>query len=159
MSENRTRKSLTPLYIGFVLLFSIGITFLILSIVIPPKTEDKTTSTTVNTTELENKTSPSTTGDELSVTLSKNEVTNDKYSVRVTIFEVLEETGTCTLEMKSSKGDYVKRETKTVSAGPESTSCDGFDIKTEGIASGNYDFTLTVTVGDRSGQVKGNIKI
>lgn len=158
MSE-KSKKNLTPLYIFFTLLFSIGITFLVLSIIIPPKKEnnDKTLTTTVNTTE--DKTEKSSDSSKLNVKLSKSEVEDGKYQLRVTIPEVLNETGTCELEMKSSNGDYVKRSTKTISAGPETTSCDGFDIRTDGIAAGLYDFTLTVKVGDRSGTVTGNVKI
>lgn len=175
MSKN-SKKNLTPLYIFVVLLFSIGITFLVLSLIIPPKkTDDNTLTTTVNSSELETKIeqggasqTPKQNEDEptsktdpskLDISLSKSEVIDGKYQVRVTIFEILTEAGTCELEMKSSNGDYVKRSTKTINAGPDSTSCDGFDIKTEGIASGLYDFTLTVTVGDRSGVVTGNVKI
>ena len=174
MSKSSSKKSLTPFYIFFVLLFSIGITFLVLSLIMPPKkNKDDTLTTTVNSTELETKVeqggasqTPKQNEDEhvsdseqLDISLSKNEVKDGKYQVRVTIFEILTETGTCELEMKSSNGDYVKRSTKTINAGPDSTSCDGFDIKTEGIASGLYDFTLTVTVGGRSGIVTGNVKI
>lgn len=173
MDKKHTRKSLAPFYIGFVLLFSIGLTFLVLSIVMPPKTEEDTLSTTINSTELENKIeqggadqtpkqnedSSKTDSSTLDISLSKNEVVNGTYQIRVTIFEVLTETGTCKLEMESSSGDYVRREAKTINAGPETTSCDGFDIKAEGISSGTYNFTLTVTAGDRKGSVTGNIKI
>ncbi|MDO4967838.1 MAG: hypothetical protein Q4E70_03735 [Candidatus Saccharibacteria bacterium] len=176
MSKTSDKKNLTPLYIFFVLLFSVGITFLVLSLIMPPKkndNNDNTLTTTVNSTELEAKVeqggssqTPKQNEDEhvsdsekLDISLSKNEIKDGKYQIRVTIFEILTETGTCELEMKSSNGDYVKRSAKTINAGPDSTSCDGFDIKTEGIASGLYDFTLTVTVGSRTGVVTGNIKV
>ena len=161
MSEREGRKKLTFVYIFLVLLFSIGVTFLVLSIIIPPKNDSEMLDTTVNTTELEKKAEQEseTSSDTLDISLSKNEVLDGKYQVRVTIFEVLTETGTCELTMKSENGDEVKRSTKTISAGPSTTSCDGFDIRTEGIASGTYSFTLTVTVGSRVGAVNGSIKI
>ena len=174
MSKNK--KSPVLFYIFFILLFSIGVTFLVLSLIMPPKKKDDNTTTlttTVNSTELSNKTdkggesqTPKQNEDEpkidpskLDVSLSKNEVRDGKYQLRVTIFEILTETGTCELEMKSASGDYVKRSAKTINAGPSTTSCEGFDIRIDGIASGIYDFTLTVTVGDRTGVVTGNIKI
>ncbi|MBQ6486402.1 hypothetical protein IJI76_01580 [Candidatus Saccharibacteria bacterium] len=167
--------------IFFILAFAAGITFLILSLIIPKKSNtDDTLSTAINenTTKTNNnidnpddaaksktpsqyddtgmkKTDPNS----MNMSITKNEVVDGKYQVRVTIYEILTEPGTCELEMKSANGDYIKRSAKVINAGPDSTSCEGFDIKTEGISSGAYSFTITVTSGKHTGKVDGTIKI
>ena len=101
---------------------------------------------------------------ELNLSLTKNEVTTDSqgrriYQVRITIYELLNEAGQCVLEMKSSSGDYLKRTANTFNDGATSASCEGFDVLTEGISSGTYNFTIKATVGRKTGTITGIINI
>ena len=61
--------------------------------------------------------------------------------------------------MKSANGDYIKRSANVIEAGADYASCEGFDIQTAGIASGNYTFAIKVTIGDRAKTLKGTINI
>ena len=104
-----------------------------------------------------------TNSNELNLSLTKNEVVTSQgrqvYQTRLTIYELLNETGECVLEMKSSNGDYLKRTAKTFNDGANSASCEGFDVLTEGISAGTYNFTIKVTVGKRTGNLSGIINI
>ena len=61
--------------------------------------------------------------------------------------------------MKSSSGDYLKRTANTFNDGATSASCEGFDVLTEGISSGTYNFTIKATVGRKTGTITGIINI
>ncbi|MCR4932881.1 MAG: hypothetical protein K6A29_01670 [Lachnospiraceae bacterium] len=185
-NRRKNKKDFSFAYILVLLAFVAGLTFLLLSIVMPPEKKDEAPlNTAVNETELkkkekeifekkeekneedenpdktpkQNEDEPEPSKNELNVSITKNEVINGKYQLRVTIYEELREVGDCSLEMKSANGDYIKRTAKTINAGADSSSCEGFDISTEGIATGNYSFVLKITVGSRSNTLNGSIKI
>lgn len=181
-SKKKQQKSgeLKFSYIFLVLVFVAGITFLTLSIFMPKKEkeDDNNPSTTINETENKDssenvkagegenpdKTPKQFEGDDetdkakINASISINEVSGGKYTLQVMIYELLSE-GTCKLHMETNNGDSVDRSAKIVTIGPESSSCDGFEIPTSGISSGTYDFSVTMTSGTKTGSVKGTIKI
>ncbi len=165
-------------YIFLMLVFAAGITFLALSLFVPKKakSDDDTLSTVINETEKKNKTESDENGNEnpdntpkqfegekektdtIDAEIAMNDVSDGKYTLQISIYELLGE-GTCKLHMETKKGDTVDRTAKIITIGPDSSSCDGFEISTSGISSGAYDFTVTMTSGNKSGSVKGTIKI
>ena len=181
-NKNNKNSSFGFIQIFLILVFVAGMTFLCLSLFTPSKVdhEDAPLNTVVNNTDQkkketkipekkeegenpektpkQNEDTPTTDTKEINLSLTKNEVVGDKYMLRINIYEEVAN-GTCELEMKSTKGDYVKRSAKVIEAGADYASCEGFDILTSGIASGNYSFTVKVTIGDRTKSLTGNIKI
>ena len=168
-------------YIFLILVFVAGITFLALSLFVPKKSkgdDGDTLSTAINETEKKNKTESDENGSEnpenapkqfegekdktdkgtIDAEIAVNDVSDGKYTLQVSIYELLNE-GTCKLHMETKNGDTVDRSAKIVTIGPDSSSCDGFEISTSGISSGTYNFTVTMTSGDKTGSVKGTIKI
>lgn len=167
------------IHIFLILIFVAGITFLCLSLFVPSKKNDNPTlDTTVNETE-KKKEEQKNEGDEenpdktpaqyegekptdsstINASLTKNEVVNGTYMLRVTIYELISD-GTCKLHMESDKGDTLDRTTKIVTIGADSSTCEeGFDIPTDGISSGKYNFNITFTAGAKTGSVKGTINI
>ena len=181
--KNKNNKnSFSLVQVFLILAFVAGMTFLCLSLFLPSnKKEDKPVNTVVNTSEKkepqkpenkkkedegenpdktpkQNEDKPETNSKEINLSLTKNEVVNDKYMIRVNIYEEVAD-GTCELEMKTAKGDYLRRSAKVIEAGADYASCEGFDIQTAGIASGNYTFTIKVTIGERSKSLNGTINI
>ena len=165
-------------YIFLILIFVAGITFLGLSIFMPKKNKgnNNTLSTVVN--ETEKKDTPEsknegedpektpkkyedddeTDGSNINASITVNDVSDGKYTLQIMIYGLLSE-GTCKLHMETANGDTVDRNAKIVTAGPDSSSCDGFNISTSGISSGTYNFTVSLTSGSKTGSVKGTIKI
>lgn len=181
--EKRVRKSesgIKFIHIFLILVFVAGITFLCLSLFVPSKkkTDDNSNlNTTVNETEKKNEENKSddsedpdktpsqyegekpTNSSTINASITKNEVVNDVYMLRVTIYELISE-GTCKLHMESDHGDTLDRTTNIVTIGADSSTCEeGFDIPTAGISSGKYDFNVTFVSGSKTGSVKGTINI
>src|SRR5574344_1225038 len=94
----------------------------------------------------------------MSIVITKNEVVNGKYYLRVLINEVLEDSAKCKLEMSGPNGSSLSR-SASVANNPGSSSCEGFDIPTSGITAGNWTFTVNVTSGEKTGSVSGKITI
>lgn len=181
MSKARTKRNqedgFNPFILFITLVIVAGITILILSIVAPSKQSGTNTNTSNNTSssssdnsddaaasktpsqyEKDDDFEPDPTSINMSIT--KNEVVGDKYQVRVTIYEIITgDDGVCDLEMKSEEGNFIHRSANLINAGPDSTSCEGFDIKTNEITPGDYEVTITVESGERYGEIFGTIKI
>ncbi len=122
--------------------------------------------TNISDDQVENTQTPSqyekvekTNPNELDISITKNEVANGNYQLRIVIYELLTQTGSCELEMKTSNGDYVKKTVNTINSGADSSSCEGFDVPTSGISSGTYNFTVNIKAGTKTGKVSGTIKI
>ncbi len=188
MKKRNVRKSdsgIKFIHIFLILVFVAGITFLCLSLFVPQKnkTEEPSLNTAVNETEKKNnenkkneekdnkeKENPNntpaqyegekpTSDTKINASLTKNEVINGTYMLRIEIYELLSE-GTCKLHMESDKGDSLDRTAKIATFGPDSSTCEeGFDIPTNGISSGKYNFTITLTSGSKTGSVSGTINI
>ena len=187
-TRKKQQSGFTFIHAFLILAFVAGITFLSLSLLFPTqkKSTDNGPLDTIPTktekvsdggsedvgmggndepvenpdkTPKQNEDEQKTDSKKLDISITKNEVVNDKYLLRVNIYEALKESGTCTLEMKSSNGDYIQRTANVIEAGADYASCEGFDIPTVGIASGNYIFTIKVEIGKRSNSLTGSIKI
>ena len=182
----RKRESgINFIHVFLILIFVAAITFLCLSLFVPAKkqTDEPGLNTTVNETEKQKpketetkkeegkeKENPNntpaqydgekeTSSTKINASLTKNEVINGTYMLRVTIYELINN-GTCKLHMESDKGDTIDRAAKIVVEGPDSSTCEeGFDIPTSGISSGKYNFSITFTSGEKTGSVSGVINI
>jgi len=178
--SNKKSGELKFSQIFLVLVFVAGITFLGLSVFMPKKEthEGETLSTVTNETEKKKETeTPKNDGNDnpdktpkqyegddetdkksINASITKNDVQNGKYYLRVTIYEKLGD-GTCKLHMETKQGDTIDRTANVIESGADSSTCEGFDIPTSGISAGSYDFTVTITAGEKSGVVKGIIKV
>ncbi len=181
----RKRESgINFIHIFLILIFVAAITFLCLSLFVPTKkkADEPGLNTTVNETEKQKakeetqkeeekeKEDPNntpaqydgekeTSSTKINASLTKNEVINGTYMLRVTIYELLSD-GTCKLHMESDNGDTIDRTAKIAIEGPDSSTCEeGFDIPTNGISSGKYNFSITFTSGTKTGSVSGVINI
>ncbi len=178
----KKQSSFGFIHIFLILIFVAGVTFVCMSILMPAKeknddngpidTETPITSyggsdigkggddtENPDKTPKQNEDDQNTDSDTIDFSITKNEVVGDKYMLRVNIYEDVKTSGTCILEMKSSKGDYLKRTATVIEAGAEYSTCEGFDIQKSGIASGDYTFTIKVEIGDRSRTISSSIKI
>lgn len=176
----KTESGIKFIHIFLILIFVAGMTFLCLSLFVPAKKKDNNSNldTTINETEQKqdadkkedeqedpNNTPIQYEGEKendptkISASLTKNEVIDGVYKIRVTIYELIND-GTCKLHMESSNGDSLDRTTKISIMGPDSSTCEeGFDIPTNGISSGKYDFSVTFVAGSKTGSVSGTINI
>lgn len=183
--QKNQKSGFNLLYIFAILVFVAGATFLCLSIFAPAKKTDDDTSSNTTTKETEKKkeddksekkddnnsenqdktpkkyeepseTDPS----KINASITKNEISNGRYSLRVTMYELLNE-GTCKLHMESSNGDTLDRSANVIIAGPDSSACEGFDVDNikSYLNSGTYDFTVTINSGSKTGSVNGTIKV
>ena len=180
--KNRKHKRESNFKIAYtflILIFVAGITFLTLSVIVPSKEKgnDNAVNTVVNKTETEKQSNTQSGNTEdptdktpkqyedyekdennLNASITMNEVNNGKYTLRVTIYELLS-SGTCELEMKTNSGDSLRRSANIINTGADSSSCEGFDVLTDGISSGTYNFVVSLKSGDKTGSVEGTIKI
>ena len=179
--KSRYSSSFHIIYIFLILAFVAGITFITLSMFVPKKQKDSGSNlnTTTNETEKQNQTNntqtenkeennnqtPKQNEDEsdadektLNASITMNEVNNGKYTLRVTIYELVS-SGNCTLHMESARGDTLDRTARIIDAGANSSSCEGFDIATNGISSGSYNFTINLKAGEKSKTLTGIIQI
>ena len=97
--------------------------------------------------------------DKIDFSVTKSEVIDGIFMLRITIYEEVSESGVCTLEMKTKNDDFIKRTAKVIEAGSNTYSCEGFDIQTKGISSGDYTYTITVESEGKKGGFTGSVKI
>ena len=83
-------------------------------------------------------------------------VTNGTLMIRTTINQTLS-SGTCQLTL--SNGSKTVTRSSNIAQNPSSSTCEGFDLPTSELGSGNWTITITVTSGDRTGELKGNVTI
>ena len=185
--KNKKQKNNFGVFHIFIILVLVaGLTILGLSLLMPPKktnndAESKPLDTAVNETEKkeeeekkeekkdegenQDKTPEKYDGekpeskDSFNASITKNEVVSGYYKLRVNIYELVSE-GTCKLHMEANGGkDTLDRTAKIVNAGPDSSACEGFDIPTNGISSGTYKFTVTISNSSKTSTVEGTINI
>lgn len=82
----------------------------------------------------------------------------DKLTIRVTINQLLKETGTCILSLASTSGKTVSRTVNTVD-NPSSATCQGFDIPLSEVPVGEYQINIEVKTTRQKGNIKGNVTI
>ncbi len=83
-------------------------------------------------------------------------VSGDKLIVRTTINQSLS-SGLCEISLVNGSATITK--TSSIIPNPSSSSCEGFDIPTSELGSGNWEITIKITSGDKSGVLKGAAKI
>lgn len=83
-------------------------------------------------------------------------ITNGTLMIRTTINQALS-SGTCQLTL--SNGSKTVTRSSNIAQNPSSSTCEGFDLPTSELGSGNWTITITVTSGDRTGELKGNVTI
>jgi len=96
--------------------------------------------------------------DTLSGTINYKAVTDDKLSIRVTIYQPLD-TGTCVLTLvRTSDGKRISNTTQVVE-NPSSSTCNGFDIPVSELGPGTWNITTTITSGSKTGTITGEVSI
>lgn len=83
-------------------------------------------------------------------------VIDGKLTIRTTINQALD-SGSC--EIGLTNGATTITRTSGIIPNPSSSSCEGFDIPTSELGSGNWEITIKITSGDKSGVLKGTAKI
>jgi hypothetical protein len=181
--RRKSREGFKYILIFCVLILTAGATFFAMSIIAPAKPTKKVDNSNVLSTAVNNDQNNNDTGrggsdggdnpdktpkqyedpkpeskDSFNASITKNEVVNGKYMLRVNIYELVND-GSCTLHMETANGDTVDRTAKIVIAGPDSSACEGFDVPTSGISSGAYSFTVVIASSLKTSTVKGTIKI
>lgn len=182
--RRKSKEGFKYLLIFCVLILTAGATFLSLSFLAPAKPTKKNDDSNILSTAVNNdqkKTNEPGRGgadggdnpdktpkqyegskpeskDTFNASITKNEIVNGKYMLRVNIYELINE-GTCTLHMETVNGDTVDRTARIVIAGPDSSACEGFDIPVSGISAGAYSFTVSISSSTKSSSVQGTIKI
>ena len=90
--------------------------------------------------------------------ISHASVRNNNLIVRTTINQFLS-SGDCTLTLtRGSDGKTVTKKTAIV-AGPSTSSCDGFDVPTEELGSGNWNIVINLKSDDKQGRLTETVSI
>jgi hypothetical protein len=121
------------------------------------KTKEET-DTNPEKTPKQNEATPKKAANKIDADIAINDVSDGTYTLQISIYDLIN-TGSCKLHMESANGDMIDRTAKIVTIGPDSSSCDGFEIPTSEINPGKYNFTVTMTSGNKTGSVKGEIAI
>lgn len=90
--------------------------------------------------------------------ISHASVRNDNLVIRTTINQFLS-SGDCSLTLTRSSDSKTVTKRTSIAAGPSTSSCDGFDIPTTELGSGNWDIVINLKSGDRQGRLTQSISI
>lgn len=96
------------------------------------------------------------TSESLTGVINYSGVSDGNLIIRTTINQAIS-SGSCRLTLTSGS-KTVTRDSGIVS-NPSSASCEGFDIPTSELGSGNWNITITITDGNRSGELKGSVTV
>ena len=94
--------------------------------------------------------------DSLTGSINYTGVAGNNLIIRTTINQTLS-SGSC--EISLTNGSTTVTRTSGIIPNPSSSSCEGFDIPTSELGSGNWEITIKITSGDKSGVLKGTAKI
>ena len=83
---------------------------------------------------------------------------DNNLTIRITINQLLKETGTCTLTLTSTNGQKIERTATTID-NPSSATCQGFDIPLSEIPVGDYQINIDIKTAHQNGNIKGSITI
>ena len=83
---------------------------------------------------------------------------SNNLTIRITINQLLKETGTCTLTLPSTNGQKIERTATTID-NPSSATCQGFDIPLSEIPVGDYQIDIDIKTAHQNGNIKGSITI
>jgi len=100
---------------------------------------------------------PTPTSGSLTVTLTSSNVNNGIQQLRYLISQQLG-SGTCTLTLTSGSQTPIVK-TAAVEALASSSTCEGFDITTSSMASGQWTAAVTVTNGSESGSTSSTFQV
>lgn len=78
--------------------------------------------------------------------------------IRVTINQLLKESGTCLLSLTSTNDQKIERTVNTID-NPSSATCQGFDIPLTEIPVGNYQINIEIKTTHQKGNIKGSVVI
>ena len=84
-------------------------------------------------------------------------VVDQKLMIRVTINQFIQETGTCTLTLRSQDKTY-QVSAPTINNSSYAT-CRGFDIPISELSTGHWDINIKVTTSNKSGLINGKVDI
>ena len=82
----------------------------------------------------------------------------NNLTIRITINQLLKETGTCTLALTSTNGQKIERTVATID-NPSSATCQGFDIPLSEVPAGDYQINIDIKTVHQNGNIKGSITI
>lgn len=92
----------------------------------------------------------------LSGVITYSAVAGSNLVIRTTINQSLS-SGTCQLVLTNGSKSITK--TSNIMPNPSSSTCEGFDVPTAELGSGNWDIAIKVSSGDRSGTLTGSAKL
>lgn len=84
-------------------------------------------------------------------------VNGDKLTIRVNIDQYIGG-GTCRLSLKRGGGDIYNAEARIVDSATTAT-CEGFDVPLSGLGSGDLVIVIYISSGDKTGEIKGEVRI
>ncbi len=96
-----------------------------------------------------------TSSDQITGFINSKEVSNDNFSLRLTINQLLG-SGTCTLTMTNQK---TVTKTAEIVQNPSSSSCKGFDVPVSELGSGEWSIKINIKSGDKTGVIEDKFKI
>jgi len=122
--------------------------------------QDKTPTQSTPPSDDSNTSSGNSSSDNNGITGSINyaSATDDTLKVRVTITELLN-SGTCTLTLSNATTGSSTTYKADIIANPSSSTCDGFNIPTKNLAKGDYNISVHLSSGDKSGVASSKVTI
>jgi hypothetical protein len=112
--------------------------------------------------EKEKKASPSYEGESpnnsqtLTGAISYSSVAGDNLIIRTTINQAVG-SGTCNLTLKNGAKTVTK--TSGITQDPSSSTCEGFNVSTAELESGNWSIIIDISGGGKTGQLTGSVRI
>lgn len=125
----------------------------------PATDDEKQAGSDTKKDSIDNKTDSSSgdsNGQSFSVTLTASSQDSGVYHLRYLIQATLG-SGTCTLTL--TKGSTAVERSASVQASASTSTCQGFDIPTSQLSSGQWQASLNVTSGDQSGKTVDTITV
>ena len=96
--------------------------------------------------------------DNLSGTINFKSVTGGSISLRVTIYQVVDE-GSCTLKLSRPSDNKLIVKTSKIISNPSSATCGGFDIPIEEAGPGKWNIDVQLSSGNKTGQISDEITL
>jgi hypothetical protein len=94
----------------------------------------------------------------ISGVINYKSVMDDRLSIRVTIDQKIN-SGICDLKLTRNSPKKSVTKSAEVLANPSSATCKGFDIPVSELGSGTWNIIITVTSGDKKGDITGQVSL
>jgi hypothetical protein len=94
----------------------------------------------------------------ISGVINYKSVSDGTLSIRTTIDQKLD-TGTCVLKLTRNSPNKSVTKSADIIANPSSSTCKGFDVPTSELSTGSWKIVITVTSGEKKGEITGNVSI